>query len=289
LAGLALAAVLLPLEARAAVKTNEAAIEYLPFGLTFDHAERSEILFSRFFEEVVSSDSIVFDRFTGPSSRFAWARRQNSMGYQSFERFNKDGANLFGTIALDSLRTAALAALPLDLWAEFWQRRLANFLSVSIGNPEEEHIELRSISYSEVRSSWERANENGAIQWGFRPWTTSPYLYFLGHAGRLDGRPLVTVEGRAGYTLFGSAKLETRLTLQLPALFRLAAGAAIDPARIGWTEVGATRVAVTLERVLASGGRAEGVFYVGFRSAVNSFFSNPRHENLLIAGFSRHW
>ena len=54
-----------------------------------------------------------------------------------------------------------LAALPLDLWADFWERRLANFLTASIGDPQEEHVDLRSIAYSEVRSSWERINANG--------------------------------------------------------------------------------------------------------------------------------
>ena len=198
---------------------------------------------------------------------------------------------MFATIGLDSLRTAAIAVLPVDWWEEYWERKLANFIVGSIGNPQEEHIEIRSLSYSAVRSSWERANENAGIQWGVRPWRTSPYLYFLAHAGRLDGRRLITFEGRAGYTLFGSAtRIEGRLTLQLPASFRIAGSGSFDPGRIGSGDPGATHFAVTLERVIGSGGpNPEGVFYVGFRSGVNGNSSNPRQENLIVAGLSRRW
>ena len=44
-------------------------------------------------------------------------------------------------------------------------------------------------------------------------------VYLLAHAGRWDGRPLITFEGRAGYTLMGSTHIEGRLTLPLPASF----------------------------------------------------------------------
>src|SRR5205085_8126284 len=120
---------------------------------------------------------------------------------------------------------------PLDLWASHWHGWLGNLLAGTIGSPQEEHIQLTSVSYSAVRSSWEAANEQAAIQWGFRPWRMSPYVYLLAHAGRLQGRPLFTFEGRAGYTLLESSKIESRLTLQLPASFRLAGSAGMDPAR----------------------------------------------------------
>src|SRR5207247_7665063 len=105
--------------------------------------------------------------------------------------------------------------------------------------------------------------------WGFRPWRTSPYLYFLAHAGRLEGRPLITFEGRAGYTLLGSTKLEGRLAFQLPASFRIAAGGSVDPARNGARDTSATHVAVTLEPMFRSNGRGTaGEFYVAFPPGV---------------------
>src|ERR1041385_5385061 len=69
-------------------KTNQAAFSYPPAAFTFEPSERSENLSERFFQEVVASDSIVFDRFTGPSSRLAWARRQDKLGYASLDRWN---------------------------------------------------------------------------------------------------------------------------------------------------------------------------------------------------------
>jgi len=67
----------LPLEAQTS-KTNQAAISYPSASVTFEPTERSEKLSERFLQEVVASDSIVFDRFTGPSSRLSWARRNCS-------------------------------------------------------------------------------------------------------------------------------------------------------------------------------------------------------------------
>jgi hypothetical protein len=285
----ALGAVVFPLETEALEQTNRIAIKYLEAEVRLERPVPSETLFPRFFEEVVSSDSIVFDRFTGPASQLAWERKQYLLGYEVADRFNTHGANLFATIALDSLRTAAAAALPLDSWQESWERGIGSFLAGTVGNPEEEHVRLRSISYSAVRSSWERATESAGIQWGLRPWRTSPYLYFMAHAGRMEGKPLVTVEARAGYTLFGSTQIEGRLSLQLPGSFRIAGGGAVNPARLGVGDPEATRLSFTLERPLGSGRDPRGVFFLGFRSGVNHTYSNARQENLLLAGLSRPW
>src|SRR5689334_9015654 len=102
----------LPLKAVTEVKTNEAAIAYAAAAFSSGPVEPSDVLIDRFGQEVTSSDSIVFDRFTGPASMLAWTRRQSSLGYASINQFNHDGAHLFANIAADSLRTAALAALP---------------------------------------------------------------------------------------------------------------------------------------------------------------------------------
>ena len=286
---LVLVAIYLPSNARAGDQTNQATVRYIEAELDLDHPPPSDGLWTRFLEEAVSSDAIVFDRFTGPASQLTWDRRQNFLGYQAFDRFNNDGARLFTTIASDSLRTAAIAALPLDSWQEQWERGLAHFLTGTLGNPLEEHVGLRSIYYSAARSSWERANENVGIQWGLRPWRTSPYLYFLANAGRLDGRPLLTFEGRAGYNMFGSAALEGRLALQLPRSFQIAGAGGVDPTRIGSGNSGIPHISVTLERVLSVRDGSQAVFFLGFRSGVHSTVSSPQMENLLVAGLSRRW
>src|SRR5437016_7699460 len=171
----------LPLSAENTGKTNQAAISYPSASFSFEPTERSEVLSERFLQEVVASDSIVFDRFTGPASRLGWARSQDKLGYASLDRWNSDGARLFSTIGMDSLRTAAIEVLPFDLWQDYWQGRFTDFIIGTIGNPSEEHIEVTSVSYSAVRSSWEQENQKGGIQWGFRPWRTSPYLYLFAH------------------------------------------------------------------------------------------------------------
>lgn len=279
-----------PLAGATTSKTNEAAISYVTPAIIEGRAERSDVLMNRFLEEVIASDSIVFDRFTGPASRLDWARRDETLGYASLARFNTEGAHMFSTIAGDSLRTAAIEVLPVDLWEDHWQGWFSRFIAGTIGNPEEEHIQLTSISYSAVRSSWEGSNQAAAVQWGFRPWRTNPYVYFLAHAGRMDGRPLVTFEGRAGYTMFGSSKIEGRLTFQLPASFRLAGGASFDPGRMGSHDPNASHIGVTLERVIHFAPLdSDAVFYVGFRSGADRYSSNPRHEDLLVAGFATRW
>ncbi len=279
-----------PTQGAPAIKTNEAAISYATPAITQEVTERSDVLMSRFLEEVAANDRIIFDRFTGPAARLDWSRRQDSQGYASLNRFNSRGADIFATMGVDALRTAAIEVLPVDLWEDHWQGWFARFIAGTIGNPEEEHVQLTSISYSAVRSSWENSNQAAGIKWGFRPWRTSPYLYFLAHAGRLEGRPLATFEGRAGYTMFGSSKIEGRLTLQLPASFRLAGGAAFDPARTGSHDPSASYIGVTLEHVVRFNRLdSDAVFYIGFRSGVNRYFPNPRHEDFIVAGLATSW
>jgi len=271
-------------------KTNEAVISFPAPSFSLESDLRSEVLVDRFFEEAVASDSTVFDRFTGPASRLAWARRQEAFGYSSIEHFNSDGRRMFSTIAFDSLRTAATAALPLDSWQDHWQGWFGNLITGTLGNPEEEHIQMTSISYSAVRSSWERFNEKGGIQWGLRPWRTNPYIYFLAHAGRLAGLPLVTFEGRGGYSMFGSANIEARVTLQLPASFRIAGAASVDPSRMASRDTTANHFAMTLERVVRSRSfTPDTVFYVGFRSGMNGNLANPRPDNQVLAGLFKRW
>lgn len=269
---------------------EHAALSTVPPSVSLEYDEPSQIFVQRFLEEVIASDSLVFDRYTGPSSRLGRARIENRLGYGSFQRENSTGANLFAAIGMDSLRSASLAVLPLDFWQEHWQGWLADFIAGTVGNPEEERVRLNSIGYSATRASWESSAQSRGFTWGVRPWRTNPYVYFLIRAGHFQGQPLVTLEARAGYTLLGTTKLEGRLTLPLPASFRIAAGTSVDPSRLGLSDSSTPRVAVTLERVLrVRDGAPLSVLYVGFRSAINRSSSSPRQESLLVAGLSRSW
>jgi hypothetical protein len=281
-----------PISASSIDDTNQASLAIPPpvVDLQIPPAP-SDRFIRRIFEEVTTSDSTVFDRFTGPAPKLDWTRKQGRFGYDIWDRWNSAGASMFTSIGADSLRSAAIDLLPLDRWADFWQGHLLNFVAGAIGNPEEQHIGLMSSSYSAVRSSWESANEGTRLNWGVRPWGTSPYLYIIAQGGHLDGRPLVTLEGRAQYTLLGSTKLEGRLTFQLPASFRLAAGTSIDPCCIGSHAPGAfPRVAVTLERAIRRAGTIpDGVFFLGFRSGTRGNSSTLHTENVFIAGLSKNW
>jgi hypothetical protein len=274
-----------------AAQTNEQAVEFsLEVPITLENANALDVLVDRFSREVTTSDRMVFDRFSGPGARLRWLREENRHGYSTHEDFSGGGARLFTTVGLDSLRIAAVEALPLDLWEDTWLRWLGHLITGAIGNPEEEHLGLVSGSYSAVRSSWESLSRETRVQWGIRPWRTYPYVYVLAHAGRMEGRPLLTLEGRAGYRVLDAPRIEARLTVQLPASFRIAGGAAFDPTRVGENEQGRAQFALTIEKVL---GRhrpcSDAVFFVGFRSGMNRAFSSPRRESAVLAGLSAGW
>ncbi len=279
-----------PLSVAAVDGTNEAAFTLPIPTLTLEPAH-SQVLVDRFFEEVSTTDSILFDRFTGPSARVGWLRREAPLGYASIDHMNKRAASMFTSIGMDSLRTAALDVLPLDQWEDHFDGFFTKLILGSLGNPEEEHLRITSIAYSDVRYSWESANRGAGLQWGIRPWSTTPYVYVLARAGHWNGQPLITFDGRAAYTLFGTARLEGRLTVPLPGRFRLAGGVSVEPSRIGSNDPDNMHTAVTLERVirLRESSSPEALFYVGFRSGANWSQGVARHENLIVAGFSKRW
>jgi hypothetical protein len=259
--------------------------------IPIESTERSEILVERFLQEVSTSDGVVFDRFLSPSSQLYWARKRESLGYGALDRLNSDGAGLFATIGMDSLRTAAAAALPFESWQDQWHGWFGDFISGTIGNPEEEHITLTSISYSAVRTYWETDDSSSGLHYGIRPWRTNPYVYVLTHAGHWEGRPLLTFEGRAGYALFGVPQIEGRVTLQLPSSFRFGGGIGINPARLSSNDPSAMHASITLERVLYSRELVpKGVFYLGFRlGSVSTPSSTTQQESLIVAGFAKSW
>jgi len=273
----------------AAETTNRADLYFASPYIELHLNTEDDTTLTTLFREMTSSDDVVFDQLGTASSRLGWIREQDRFGYNSLEDLNNDGARLFGRIGLDSLRTAAVASLPLEFWQDHWEGWFGNVLAGTIGNPEEEHLQYTSVTYSAVRSSWERANEGSGVQWGLRPWRTNPYVYVLAKAGHYEGRSLITAEGRAGYTMLGSSKLEARVALALPSSFQLAAAATTDPSRVNSMNEG-SHFAVTLERLVRSSAlHPTTLFFVGFRSGYRTGSDNSRQENVFIAGFSRAW
>jgi hypothetical protein len=271
--------------------TNAASFAVPTFSTALDYYSKpSEVFLDRFFQEMGNSDSLMFDRLTGPAARMHWLRAQERLGYGSIENFNAEGVALVSRIASDSLRTAAFATLPIDQWQDHSEEWLTGFILGSLGNPEEEHVRLTSITYSDVRASWETANRRAGIQFGIRPWRTSPYAYILAHAGHYAGQPLITFEGRARYTMFGSARIEGRVSMPLPAGFRLGGGISVDPMRLGANQPDPTQFGLTLDRVIRfDGGSPATVFYMGFRSGLMQDRFTSRHESVIVAGFTKTW
>lgn len=229
---------------------------------------------------------MVFDRLVNPATRLSWEREQSGFRYDSLQRLNSRGARMFAALGLDSLRTAALEALPLEAWGGW----LTELVVGTLGNAEEERVHLTSISYSAVRSSWEQDANSTGVSWGFRPWRTSPYVYVQGRAGHMDGHPLISIETRAGYTLLGESQIEGRLALQLPCAFRIAGAGAFDPGKMNGHDRAGTRFSFTLERVLGfSGVRPDAVFFLGFRSSMIERPIRSRAANVIVAGLFTTW
>src|SRR5438477_11261801 len=86
-------------------ETNQEAAFYVSPWLLLEGGKQIEVLNDRFTAEVMTSDSIVFDRFAGPSSQLSWVRRQYRLGYASLDNINSQGANMFASIGMDGLRT----------------------------------------------------------------------------------------------------------------------------------------------------------------------------------------
>src|SRR5260221_4953217 len=122
--------VALPIQA---ATTNQVGLSYEGRSIGIEASEESNGFTERFFKEVMSNDTMVFDRFTGPSPRLVWERRQNMLGYGNLNRFNLDGAGMFATIALDSMRIAAMEALPFELWQDYCPGRLGGFIAGTVG------------------------------------------------------------------------------------------------------------------------------------------------------------
>jgi len=264
-------------------KTNEATFSYTSPSILVETHPDLDVFRQNLINELATSEDIVFDRILGPAAQLSWARRQNNLGYASVDRFNSDGASLFTRIGADSLRNAVVESFPTEFWQEHWLGWFGNLINGTLGNSEEERVRLTTVSYSAVRSSWEKSGKDTSFQWGLRPWNTSPYIYFLVQAGHFERKPLLTLESRAGYDIFGSSKVEARLTVELPASFRIAASAAMDPGKVNSMEPGSKYVGVTLERLIG-GPNPTALFYVGFRSGIRDTTTNPRHESMIVAG-----
>jgi len=78
------------------------------------------------------------------------------------------------------LRTAAIEVLPFDALAGLLAGTVGHFITGTIGNPQEEHIEMTSISYS--LSGHHGRRKMRRVSNGLPPVEDHTYVYLLAHA-----------------------------------------------------------------------------------------------------------
>jgi hypothetical protein len=269
--------VLSPLTAGYATETNETAFTRT-LALDPPEPELSLRPVKRYEQELLRNQGVVIDRF-GPPSYLDWTRRYNHERYIIHDHINSSGKTAMTHLVGDSVRETAVAILPLEEWKAF-----GRFVLGSIGNTAEERTETISASFSETGQFWrEEVEQDKVMRYGVRPWRSDPYGYFglrVGHWGGLENLPLFVFEGRVGYKLFNSSKLEGSLTLPLPHRFQLVGGIATNPLQLGSHNHGPTVMSGRLEYVFTKSKHTK-VMYVGAQSSA--------YETLLATGVSFDW
>jgi hypothetical protein len=122
-----------------------------------------------------------------------------------------------------SVREAAVD-LPILSWLKERQGVLADFLRNSVDSSEEEAVAPLELSYRLVeRSWWQRLSENGHLQYGIRPFRTSPYA-FLSTGIRDKDRLFLLGHVRYHYRPFAEHRFEVALSLPLDHGFAIDVG-----------------------------------------------------------------
>lgn len=122
-----------------------------------------------------------------------------------------------------SVREAAVD-LPILAWLKERQGVLADFLRNSVDSVGEEAVAPLELSYRLVeRSWWQRLSQSGHLQYGVRPFRTSPYA-FLSTGIRDNDRLFLLGHVRYHYRNFAEHRFEVALSLPLDHGFAIDVG-----------------------------------------------------------------
>ena len=235
-------------------------------------------LVKRYEQELLRHQGVMVDGF-GPPSYLKWTLLFNREGYSIHDQINSSGARATAHFVADSMRETAVARLPLEEWNTFGQLLLG-----TIGNTAEERSQTISASFSDSQRLWrQELLQTNPIRYGVRPWRRDPYAYCgvrVGHWGGVENLPLFILEGRVGYKLFSSGKLEGTIAFPLAHRCQLVGGIATDPLRLASHNPNPTMVSGRLEYVFSK-NRSTQFMYVGVQSAA--------HEFLLASGLEFAW
>lgn len=160
-------------------------------------------------------DEVFSDRLH-PFNIMNWSVELSQPSYDNFrERTSSAARNALSKSVVNGLREASVD-LPVLVWLNERQGLLADFLRNSIDSVQEEAVSPLDVSYrAEERSWWRRVSESGAVRYGIRPFTTSPYT-FLTVALRDSEELFLLAHVRYHYRNFADHLFEIALSLPLP-------------------------------------------------------------------------
>jgi hypothetical protein len=164
----------------------------------------------------------------------------------------------------------AVVELPVMVWLDEHGSWIADLLRGSIGNVNEENAGPMDISHDSVQQSWWRNEASRGLEYGIRPFRTSPYAY-LSEAIRDGERTILLAHVRYYYDLFEHHRAEVGFSVPLDFGMTLDVG---NSYQFGGDDQ--QRFAVKLVKDLKGGGAA----HLGFE---------VRQHTALIAGVTFAW
>ncbi|HKS38802.1 MAG TPA: hypothetical protein VJW76_16525 [Verrucomicrobiae bacterium] len=139
------------------------------------------------------------------------------------ERAASAARNALSKSVVYSVREAAVD-LPILAWLKERQGVLADFLRNSVDSVGEEAVAPLELSYRPVeRSWWQTLSQNGHLQYGMRPFRTSPYA-FLSAGIKDHDRVFLLGHVRYHYRPFSEHRFEVALSVPLDHGFAIDVG-----------------------------------------------------------------
>jgi hypothetical protein len=122
----------------------------------------------------------------------------------------------------------AIADTPFLIWLENRQGFLGTLIRGTIADVDEEELEPVGVSYIVAEQSWGRkVVRNGGLEYGVRPYNTSPYAYLSWKLGPRN-KPIVLGDVRYYYQDLSGHRFETIVSAPISHGFALTSGVRYD-------------------------------------------------------------
>jgi hypothetical protein len=190
-----------------------------------EHTWQSKTVAAKFLRNFMLSDTFV-NRLGRPQELNFVLHQQDGHGYTEY--LNTAGRNAFARALVYSARDTAVEHFPLESYQNDWEQIGWRFIRGTVGNTAESQIQPVGIQYIASDYSFlEGTRNDGKIDYGIRPFGTSPYAYA---SFKFDDS--LYLYARYHYTLFGRDSFELQATVPLRNRYELVFGASIDPLRL---------------------------------------------------------